>query len=52
MIIEATNKINTISLHHGKATKMMSFVGEILDYVLYNRAYGNAVTSNEVIYKL
>ena len=50
--MEVTNKMNTISLHHGKDAKTMSFEGEILDYVIYNRALGNAVTSNEVIIKL
>ena len=28
----------------------MSFEGEILDYVLHNRALGNAVTSNKLIF--
>ena len=50
--MEITNKMDTIILHHGKAAKTMSFEGEILDYVLYNRAFGNTVTSNEVILKL
>ena len=50
--MEVTNKINIIALHHAKATKTMPYEGEIFDYVLYNRALWNAVTSNEVIFKL
>ena len=46
MIMEVTKKINTITLHNGKAAKKMSFEEEILDYILYNRDIGNAVTSN------
>ena len=38
--------------HHGKAAKMISYEGEILDYVLYNKDLGNAVTSNDFIFKL
>ena len=30
----------------------MLYEGEILNYVLYNRALGNTVTSNEVIFKI
>ena len=30
----------------------MSFEGEILDYVLYNRTLGSIITSNEVIFKI
>ena len=44
--------MNTFTINHGKAAKTMSFEGEILDYVLYSRALGNAETSNEVIFKL
>ena len=51
-IIEETNKMNTITLHHRKAAKTISFEGEILNYVLYNNALGNAVVSKEVIFKL
>ena len=29
----------------------MSFEGEILDYVLFNRAYENFVTNNEIMFK-
>ena len=35
-----------------KLLKLYHYVGEILDFVLYNRALGYAVTSNEVIFKL
>ena len=51
-IVEVTNKINTITLHYGKAAKTISYEGEILDYVIYNRALGNTGTSNEVIFNL
>ena len=44
--------MNTITLHHEKAAKTMSFEGEILNYVLYSRAIGNDVTSNKDIFKL
>ena len=35
--------MNTMTCLHAKATKTMSFEGEILDYALYNRALGNSV---------
>ena len=50
-LIEVTNKIITI-FFHWKVAKMMSYEGEIFDYVLYSRALWNAVTNNEVILKL
>ena len=50
--MKVINKMNIITLHHGKAAKMMSFEEEILDYVLYSRALGNDVVSNELIFKL
>ena len=51
-LIEVTNKMNTITLHYGKSVKTTSFEGEILDYAFIDRALENAVTSNEVIFKL
>ena len=50
--MEVTNKMNTITLHHGKAAKKMSFEGKVLDYVLYSSALGNDLTSNRNIFKL
>ena len=44
--------MSTINLHQGKSSKTISYESEILDYVYYNRALGNAVTSNEIIFKL
>ena len=41
-----------ITLHQGKSSKTISYESEIFDYVYYNRALGNAVTSNEIIFKL
>ena len=42
--------MSTITLHQGKSSKAISYESEILDYVYYNRALGNAVTSNEKFY--
>ena len=44
--------MSTITLHQGKSSITISFESEILDYAYYNRALGNAVTSNEIIFKL
>ena len=33
-----TNKKNTITLLHRKVDKIMSYEGEIFDYVLYSKA--------------
>ena len=44
--------MSSITLHQGKSSKTISYESEILDYVYYNRALGNAVTSNEIIFKL
>ena len=43
--------MNTITHHHGKAAKTMTFDREILDYVLYIKALGNDATSSEIIFK-
>ena len=51
-LMKVTNKMSTITLHQGKSSKTISYESEILDYVYYNRALGNAVTSNEIIFKL
>ena len=40
--MEVTNKINNITLHHVKTDNAMSYEGEMVDYVLYSRALGNA----------
>ena len=44
--------MSTTTLHQGKSSKKISYESEILDYVYYNRALGNAITSNEIIFKL
>ena len=44
--------MSTIILHQQKFSKTILYESEILDYVYYNRALGNAVTSNEIIFKL
>ena len=51
-LMKITNKMSTITLHQGKSSKTISYQSEILDYVYYNRALKNAVTSNEIIFKL
>ena len=51
-LMKVINKLNTITLHHGKLALPIAHKNEILDFVLYNRALGNVVTSNEIIYKL
>ena len=51
-LMKVTNKMSTITLHQGKFSKTISYESEILDYVYYNRAFGNTVTSNEIIFKL
>ena len=47
-----TNKISTITLYQIKSSKTTSYESEIIDYVYYNGALGNVVTSNEIIFKL
>ena len=44
--------MTTVSLHKGKWAKNASHREEILDFILYNRDIGNAVTNNEIFYKL
>ena len=51
-LMKVTNKMSTTTLHQGKSSKTISYENEILDYVYYNKALGNAVTSNEIIFKL
>ena len=51
-IIKVTNKLNTITFHQGKVALTITHEHEILDFILYNRAPGNVVTSNQIIYKL
>ena len=43
--------MSTVALHKGKLAKSISHK-EILDFILHNRALGNAAASNEIIYKL
>ena len=50
--MKVTNKLNTITLHQEKVALTVTVESEILDFVFYNRALGNVVTSNEIIYKL
>ena len=51
-LIKVTNKLNTITLYQGKVALTITHENEILDFVLYNRALSNVVTSNEIIYKI
>ena len=51
-LMKVTNKMSTITLHQRKSSKTISYESKILDYVYYNRALGNAVTSNKIIFKL
>ena len=39
--------MSTITLHKCEPEKTVSHEEEILDFILYNRALGNAVTSNK-----
>ena len=43
--------MSAVVLHNGKLTKTVPHE-EILDFILYNIALSNAVTSNEIIYRL
>ena len=40
---ESINKMNTITLHHTKAAKTMSFEEYILDYILNKRKMLNPI---------
>ena len=51
-IMKITNKLNTITLHQVRVALTITYEHEILDFVLYNRALGNVVSSNQIIYKL
>ena len=51
-LVKVSNKMSTITLHQGKSSKTITYESEILDYVYYNRALGNALTSNGIIFKL
>ena len=51
-LMKVTNKLNTITLHQVKVTFTTTHQNEILNFLLYNRALGNEITSNEVKYKL
>ena len=51
-IMKVTNKLNTITLHQAKVALTITYENKILDFVLYNRALGNVVSSNQIIYKL
>ena len=44
--------MRTVTLYKGKLAKAVLHEVEIFDFILYNMALGNAVTSNEIIYKL
>ena len=44
--------MSTITFHKVKLAKTVSHGKEILDFILYNRALVNALTSNEIIYKI
>ena len=51
-IMKITNKLNTITLHQAKVALTITHENEILDFLLNNRALGNLVSSNQIIYKL
>ena len=51
-LMKLTRKLNTITLHKGKLALTFTHESKILDFALYNRAPGNVVTNNEIIYKL
>ena len=51
-LMKATNKLNTITLLQGKVAYSITHENEIIDFVFYNTALGNVVTSIEIIYKL
>ena len=42
--------MSTVTLHKDKLAKRVPHE-EIIDFILNNRAFGYAVTSNEIIYK-
>ena len=50
--MKVTNKLNIITLHWWKVALTITIENEILDFVLYNMALSNIVTSNEIIDKL
>ena len=47
-LMRVTHKLNTITLHQGKAVLTMTHENEILNFMLYNRALGNVVTSKRL----
>ena len=51
-LMKVTNKLNIITLHQGKIVLAITHEHEIVDFVLYNRALGNVVTSNQMIQAL
>ena len=44
--------MKTFSLHKDELAKTIPHKEEIFDFILYDRDLGNAVTSNEIIYKI
>ena len=50
-LMKVTKKLSTITLHQAKVVLTITHENEILDFVLFNRALGNVVTSNQIIYK-
>ena len=51
-LMKVTNKLNIIALHQAKIALTIKHENEIFDFILYNRALGNIVTSSQIIYKL
>ena len=51
-LMKVTNKLNTITLHQTKVALTITHENEILDFVLYNWALDNVVSSNQILYKL
>ena len=48
--MNVTHKLYPVTLHHAKICLTTLFESKILDFEYYNRALGNAVTSNQIIY--
>ena len=45
-------KMSAVTLYKCNLVKIFPHKEEIFYFILYNRALGNAVTSNKIIYKL
>ena len=43
--------MSTVTFHKDKLAKYVPHEEENIDFIFYNRVIGNAVTSNQIIYK-